>query len=310
MHFPLHKDTEVLLTFIDGDPDRPIIQAAVPNPETQSPVNVNNQTMSAITTAGGNKIHMEDQAGSERILMHSPNTNSFIRIGAPNDPSISGDDDDDIWFYKGMDGIKEATKGALEVTAGLKNEIVIGESTSTVLGFRMWFTFMWVITGVFGGKWDFQWPEKLAFKNFKHEVGAEDIKEHVEGTLAQALNARFSGIENHISAQIQHDAGLRLNAIGDELRTAARDLQQNTTEVKAAERYNGAIANEMHTVGGHVDEANERLTSVGAEMRQAGPAVKSVARHQATAGVAIGNTGARVKRAGQLTQEAGALLIQ
>ncbi|PKN32937.1 MAG: type VI secretion system tip protein VgrG, partial [Deltaproteobacteria bacterium HGW-Deltaproteobacteria-20] len=62
MHFPLHKDTEVLLTFIDGDPDRPMIAAAVPNPQTPSPVNVNNQTMSAITTAGGNKIHIEDKA--------------------------------------------------------------------------------------------------------------------------------------------------------------------------------------------------------------------------------------------------------
>ena len=38
MHFPLHKGTEVLLTFIDGDPDRPIIAAAVPNPEFPSQV--------------------------------------------------------------------------------------------------------------------------------------------------------------------------------------------------------------------------------------------------------------------------------
>ncbi|MCK5453596.1 MAG: type VI secretion system tip protein VgrG, partial [Calditrichia bacterium] len=31
-HFPLHKGTEVLLTFIDGNPDRPVISGAVPNP--------------------------------------------------------------------------------------------------------------------------------------------------------------------------------------------------------------------------------------------------------------------------------------
>ncbi|HUR38451.1 MAG TPA: type VI secretion system tip protein TssI/VgrG, partial [Planctomycetota bacterium] len=50
MHFPLHKGTEVLLTFIDGDPDRPIISAAVPNPETSSPVQGSNQTQCAIHT--------------------------------------------------------------------------------------------------------------------------------------------------------------------------------------------------------------------------------------------------------------------
>ncbi|PKN36403.1 MAG: type VI secretion system tip protein VgrG, partial [Deltaproteobacteria bacterium HGW-Deltaproteobacteria-20] len=116
MHFPLHKGTEVLLTFIDGDPDRPIIQAAVPNPETQGPVNVNNQTMSAITTAGGNKIHIEDKAGSERILLHSPNQSSFIRVGAPNDPSVSNGDDDKTSNTTKW-GIAQKTQGWLDIEA-------------------------------------------------------------------------------------------------------------------------------------------------------------------------------------------------
>ena len=50
MHFPLHKGTEVLLTFIDGDPDRPVIAGAVPNPETKSPVTGRNQYKSVIMT--------------------------------------------------------------------------------------------------------------------------------------------------------------------------------------------------------------------------------------------------------------------
>ncbi len=50
MHFPLHKGTEVLLTFIDGNPDRPVIAGAIPNPETRSPVNAATQTKSIIRT--------------------------------------------------------------------------------------------------------------------------------------------------------------------------------------------------------------------------------------------------------------------
>ncbi|MFH1490606.1 MAG: type VI secretion system tip protein TssI/VgrG [Pseudomonadota bacterium] len=112
MHFPLHKGTEVLLTFIDGDPDRPIIQGAVPNPEMPSQVTSADQTMSKITTAGGNKIHMEDEEGKERILLHSPNQGSFIRIGAHNDPIIPGMDpaEEAIFFYH----CEEFTKGAAE----------------------------------------------------------------------------------------------------------------------------------------------------------------------------------------------------
>ncbi len=58
--------------FIHGNPDMPLITAAVPNTVTPSPVTSANQTMACITTAGGNKIHMEDQEGSLRILLQSP----------------------------------------------------------------------------------------------------------------------------------------------------------------------------------------------------------------------------------------------
>jgi type VI secretion system secreted protein VgrG len=91
MHFPLHKDTEVLITFLNGDPDRPVIAGAVPNPGTPSPVTGNNQTMSVLNTAGRNRIAIEDKAGSERMLFHSPNQGSYIRIGAPNDPDPYGE---------------------------------------------------------------------------------------------------------------------------------------------------------------------------------------------------------------------------
>jgi type VI secretion system secreted protein VgrG len=36
-HFPLRKDTEVLLTFLGGDPDRPVIAGVVPNALTPEP---------------------------------------------------------------------------------------------------------------------------------------------------------------------------------------------------------------------------------------------------------------------------------
>ncbi len=97
MHFPLHKGTEVLLTFIDGNPDRPIIAGAIPNPETSSPVTGENQTKSVITTGknqvnqsagaaqafGINKkgkwkknqvdnfIEFEDKSDERRIRLHS-----------------------------------------------------------------------------------------------------------------------------------------------------------------------------------------------------------------------------------------------
>ncbi|RLB64194.1 MAG: hypothetical protein DRI90_05185 [Deltaproteobacteria bacterium] len=61
-HFPLHKGTEVLLVHTDGDPDRPIIVGAVPNPQTLSPSTGANATQSVLQTASGIRFEMEDQA--------------------------------------------------------------------------------------------------------------------------------------------------------------------------------------------------------------------------------------------------------
>lgn len=86
MHFPLHKGTEVLLTHVDGDPDRPIISAAVPNAATQSPVTAGNPSQSVMKTAGDNHITMEDTTGSRFVELSTPeaaNGSSFVRLGAP-----------------------------------------------------------------------------------------------------------------------------------------------------------------------------------------------------------------------------------
>jgi len=71
MHFPLHKNTEVLLTFIDGDPDRPVISGAVPNPDMPSPVTSDNQTQSIIRTGSGNELQFEDTEGKENVYQYA-----------------------------------------------------------------------------------------------------------------------------------------------------------------------------------------------------------------------------------------------
>ena len=106
IHFPLPKGTEVLLTFVDGDPDRPVIAGAIPNPETTSPVTAANQTESVIQTGANNKIRFEDLLGSERIIMETPAANSWIRLGTPNDP-------DDVSDELQSKGIKIYTEGEL-----------------------------------------------------------------------------------------------------------------------------------------------------------------------------------------------------
>ena len=146
MHFPLHRGTEVLLTFIDGDPDRPIIAGAVPNPETPSLVTSSDQTMSKITTSGGNKIHIEDKEDNQRILLHSPTQESYLRLGSQNDPA-------DFWEDTGEgDGVRLFSLGPYQLNAARKSENIVGYSTSTVGGYRSQTTMGYQSVSTFGMK--------------------------------------------------------------------------------------------------------------------------------------------------------------
>jgi type VI secretion system secreted protein VgrG len=60
MHFPLKPGVEVLVAFVEGDPDRPFIVGAVPNPITPSPVARPNAILNRIESAIGVFIEMKD----------------------------------------------------------------------------------------------------------------------------------------------------------------------------------------------------------------------------------------------------------
>jgi len=89
MHFPLRKGSEVLLTFVDGNPDRPIISGAVPNPETQSVVDAKNQDRSGFQTAGGSSFYSDDRPGHQHMMFKAGDDHSGLRIGAGSDSSVA-----------------------------------------------------------------------------------------------------------------------------------------------------------------------------------------------------------------------------
>ncbi|TKD12794.1 type VI secretion system Vgr family protein [Polyangium fumosum] len=84
-HFPLRKGTEVVFTFLGGDPDRPVISGVVPNALTPSPVTSGNHTKNVIQTGGRNRLELEDLAGQQRVTLSTPYSNSYLRMGSPND---------------------------------------------------------------------------------------------------------------------------------------------------------------------------------------------------------------------------------
>ncbi|MDR6208042.1 type VI secretion system Vgr family protein [Paraburkholderia graminis] len=89
MHFPLLKETEVLVAFMNGDPDRPIIVGAVPNSENPNVVVDANVAQNAIRTAGGNVVTLDDSRGKQSIHLASPVANTSIKLGAAGQPGLA-----------------------------------------------------------------------------------------------------------------------------------------------------------------------------------------------------------------------------
>jgi type VI secretion system secreted protein VgrG len=136
MHFPLHKGTEVLLTHIDGDPDRPIIAAAVPNPETPSLIHQDTHTQAVIKTGGNNELRFDDAKGSEKVYLHAQKdcdtrieNNESKHIGASQSVGVAANQD----LTVGGDQTQSIT-GNQTATIGKDRSESVGGSHSLSIG--------------------------------------------------------------------------------------------------------------------------------------------------------------------------------
>ncbi len=82
MHMPLRKGTRVLVGFVGGNPDLPVITGTVPTAEHRSVVDSDEPTRGRIFTPGGNQIETDDNEGRERLFLYSSNSNTRVSLGA------------------------------------------------------------------------------------------------------------------------------------------------------------------------------------------------------------------------------------
>ena len=302
MHFPLHKGTEVLLTFVNGDPDRPIIAAAVPNPATPSPVTSANQTASLITTSGGNHIHMEDQEGSQRIQLHSPTAGSTLRLGSPAPGTargpLGGEWEYMVPFTEGT-GIYLATNDMLSVSAQFKNEVIMGNVNSLTLGAvdetviggiadvaiggRAIISIVAYTDITLGAKHEFAWKDRWKFTGTKREVDIKAQEAAKEKLVIDGINKSIADRKDEItnlSTSVDH----RFNQIVEECNQAFGKVVQYTndevkavkTRVKAAEKEIATTQDEIKVVSTKVDTVEEHVTLVNSRVESMSLEVKEV----------------------------------
>ena len=299
IHFPLHKDTEVLLTFLEGNPDRPVIAGAVPNPENPSQVINESQTMCKITTGGQNKIHMEDKEGSQRILLSSPTSGTWFRMGAPNDPpavcvTASENEDDSGWSEpeKDKDGFRWSTEGnwygaigqhmSVEV-GGNSTKVVVGGEETIIAGFDNKTVLLAKTDLTVGGVLGITAAGIIEIKAVKALSIATGIEYEIGGIEKVELRPSKTEVhedENNVSAASTDIAdektmiGMAFSAINEmnnkihslETELAEAKTSIGTTETKLREDINQVLSQEMNAIEAAIDIIGEKVGVGDAEI--------------------------------------------
>ncbi len=144
IHFPLHKGTEVVLSFRDGDPDLPVISGAVYNSQNFNVVTEKNPKQHIIKTPGGNQLVMDDTPGGEYIHLYSP----------------YGKQGHGLYIGKGAE-----ESGVMNIkSSGNKHELVLGQEDSFVIGSENYVTIGSKMEAMLGSQSEFTMAMKSIFE--------------------------------------------------------------------------------------------------------------------------------------------------
>jgi type VI secretion system secreted protein VgrG len=306
MHFPLLKGTEVLVGFVDGDPDRPLILAAAPNPDTPSVVDSSNSTKNCITTSGQNKIHMNDKESNENIVLHSEKQETWVRLGAPNDPpppsgsTGAGDSAESGYLLstKGNIGVYglgnyDVNIGGLQTTkiflSALYNQLNTGQKTGIVLG-RNSGVNIWKMeanatkSDKYEGKrfWagatrTLLWAKKSWAEG--EQTGATGEKSVAVGSQTDATGTQTSAAGTQTEAQGTKTVatGAQTEAQGTKTVSAGTQTEAKGTEVKSAGVQTESTGAKTVSVGVQQDNLGAQQTNTGATQKNQGSEIKTAA---------------------------------
>jgi len=134
-----HVGDEVIVEFLEGDPDRPIITGHVYNQANMPPLDLpTNKHKRILQDDYGNKLVLDATPGDEHIRLYSPHHNSGITLGRSacnwtNSNHITANVGDNIATVFGMN-IGATVGGYISTVLGLNLGAIVGTNCNIYLG--------------------------------------------------------------------------------------------------------------------------------------------------------------------------------
>lgn len=293
MHFPLRKGTEVLLSFVDGDPDRPIITAAVPNSLAASVVTRKNETQSVIHTAGDNHVIFEDQEGSEAIRIESPAAHTAIVLGAA-DGAHRG-----LTLNTDGDRIESTGGNKRETTEGNQTISVSGDVARRIFGNEVAVRHQGATDIMLGGLRTQVTAGAKAetVGGFKAEVVVGG-KLAVIGPLSTTINAGVStGVNVGLSTSVNVGKSFDLR-LGSVTRVNNFVVDATSSTIKAQGSEIEALTSKIQAIGSQVTSCAAKIEEAGVSLKDAGADIENTDVHIQKAGVALESASAHLNQSG------------
>lgn len=177
-----HVGHEVIVDFLEGDPDRPIITGRVYNAENPPPQELPaNQDKSIIEDHYGNELVFDATAGEEHIRIHSPHHTSTVQFG--NIFHFSTDTD---WTRLIKGNSCSVEKGdVIEGKIGFSGKVEMGGSFSAFAGFKLSVELAESINMTLGPTLKFSMGEERTFgkSSFTQHTGEEILLNSDKSTV-------------------------------------------------------------------------------------------------------------------------------
>ena len=228
-----HVDQEVIVSFLEGDPDRPIITGRVYNAEHMPPQNLPaNKHKSIIEDDYGNELVFDATPGDEHIRLRSPSHESYLELG------------------KSSRLFSESN--AAEVIMGWKTWITKGLSLSGSIGAKVDFEFGGSLKAFAGFKGDISFAQSFEYsrdkkvkmchdeefewtgKSFRHHIGGQALLKSEN----EILMIGGGGASDHSGAYKSNGLGVSIqygkdNSDRAELKNERQKMRKVTATVLA-----------------------------------------------------------------------------
>lgn len=259
-HAPLHKNTEVLLAFCNGDPDRPLITSAAPNPQTQSVVTDANPESDAIVSASG----WTHQNNGKNQVWTSPDGLVNITFGIPTDMDFAGNT-----LNSGDTTLVNVTPG-IYIKCRFKNEVVLGENATITAGVKVLMNLLSLADFFVGGKLLGTIGSHSDVALVKSQTALQKLKAAVQETEASLgrMNTLARRVEANGITEKAQGLAVRFKTISDSIKATSAAVATAQEQITAQTEAMTGMATSLEEAATHVADALNRTSSAFNEITE------------------------------------------